>query len=304
MELRHLRYFLAVAEGQNVTHAAARLNISQPALSRQIRDLEVELGISLFKRGANIVHLTDAGKSFLQDCRNILRKVDDAVEKVKWGKREKLRIGYAASPTAEILSPALRRFQDSHPHVDVMLHDMTSKGLLNGIRDGKIDVALTVSVSPADFSGLGFDELAAYDVRVAVANGHRFATARQIAMADIATEPQVTWTKEDHPEAHAALQKMLGPYTDTPRIVMECDGAPSLIAAVESGKGVALVLQTLSKVAGKRIALRSITPVPAPIPVAVIYQRQHLSAAAADFITTLKTAPRKAARTKRPALVV
>lgn len=304
MELRHLRYFLAVAEGQNVTHAAARLNISQPALSRQIRDLELELGIELFKRGANIVQLTDAGKSFLQDCRSILRKVDDAVEKVKWGRREKLRIGYAASPTAEILSPALRRFQDSHPHVDVTLHDMTSKGLINGIRDNKLDVALTVSVAPTDFSGLGFDELAAYDVRVAVSNGHRYAKARKIAMADIATEPHVTWTKEEHPEAHSALQKMLAPYTDTPRIVMECDSAPSLIAAVESGKGVALVLQTLSKVAGKRISLRTVQPAQAPIPVAVIYQKQHLSASALDFINTLKTAPHKIARTKRTVLVV
>lgn len=304
MELRHLRYFLAVAEGQNVTHAAARLNISQPALSRQIRDLEDKLGVALFTRGANVVHLTEAGKSFLQDCRAILRKVDDAVDKAKWGKREKLRIGYAASPTAEILSPALRTFQESHPHVSVTLHDMTSKGLVSGVRDGKLDVALTVSVSPADFAGLACDELAAYDVRVAVANGHRFAKLRQVPLADIAAEPLVTWTIDEHPEAQAALQNMLAAYTDTPRVVMECDGAPSLIAAVESGKGAALVLQTLSKVAGKRISLRAVTPAPAPIPVAVIYHKQRLSPAALDFITTLKTAPRKAARVKRPVLIV
>lgn len=304
MELRHLRYFIAVAEGQNVTHAAARLNISQPALSRQIRDLEDILGVSLFTRGANVVHLTDAGKAFLHDCRAILRKVDDAVDKVKWGKREKLRIGYAASPTADILSPALRRFQDSHPYVTVTLHDMTSKALLDGIRNHKLDVALTVSVSPADFFGLSYDQLAAYEVRVACANGHRFAKSLSIALADIAAEPHITWTKDDHPEAHAALQKMLSPYVEEPPVVMECDSAPSLIAAVESGKGVALVLQTLSKVAGKCISLRAVTPPQPLLPVAVIYHKQRLSAAATDFIATLKTAPRKASQAKKPVLVV
>ena len=304
MELRHLRYFLAVAELQNVTHAAARLHISQPALSRQIRDLENELGIALFKRGANVVHLTEAGKTFLQDCRAILRKVDDAVEKVKWGKREKLRIGYAASPTANILSPALRRFQESHPHVAVTLHDMTSKGLINAIREGKIDVALTVSLSPRDFSGLAFDEIDAYEIRVALPNGHRLAKTRNVALSDIAAEPLVTFTKDEHPEAHASLQKMFAPYGDTPAIAMECDGAPSLIAAVEAGKGVALVLQTLSTVAGKRITLRTVTPALPLVPIAAVYQKDSVPASARDFIATLKAAPRNATRAKKPVMMV
>lgn len=304
MELRHLRYFMAVAEEQNVTRAASLLHISQPALSRQIRDLEGELEIELFERGANVVRLTEAGNAFLQDCRAILRRVDDAVEKVKGGKREKVRVGYAASPTAEILCRALKSFEESHPKVTVTLHDMTSRGLVNGVRENKIDVALTVSLSASDFSGLAVEEIGAYEVRVALPKGHRFERLRKVPLAEIAREPNVTWTKEEHPEAHVGLLKILSPYVDTPNISMECDGAPSLIAAVESGKGVALVFRTLSHIAGKRIVLRPVTPALPLMPIAIVYRKDRLTTAGQNFVATVKTAQTKTKRSSKAVFTV
>src|SRR5262252_5778937 len=106
MELRHLRYFVAVAEEQSVTRAAARLHVSQPPLSRQIRDLEDELDVALFDHGAKSVRLTEAGKVFLSEARAILRRAGEAVETVKAvanGHRGEIHVGYAPSLTVEIL---------------------------------------------------------------------------------------------------------------------------------------------------------------------------------------------------------
>src|SRR5436189_6129045 len=119
MELRHLRYFVAVAEEQNVTRAAARLHVSQPPLSRQIRDLEDELGIALFEHGAKAVRLTEAGRVFLIEARAALQRVDDAVQMAKavaTGHRGEIHLGYAPSLAVEFLPRTLRFFQESPRH--------------------------------------------------------------------------------------------------------------------------------------------------------------------------------------------
>src|SRR5712672_1725922 len=106
MELRHLRYFVAVAEEQNVTRAAARLHVSQPPLSRQIRDLESELGLTLFERSPKAIRLTPAGRVFLEEARAVLRRAEEAVQTLKASAAHtsgKLEVGYAPSLTVEIL---------------------------------------------------------------------------------------------------------------------------------------------------------------------------------------------------------
>ena len=137
MELRHLRYFVAVAEEQNVTRAATRLRVSQPPLSRQIRDLEGELGVKLFNRSAKALWLTEAGAVFLLEARAVLERSDEAIERTRTfaaAKRGQVRVGYAAAPTIEILRSAMRSFSASHPLVKVDLKEMTSQGLLRALR--------------------------------------------------------------------------------------------------------------------------------------------------------------------------
>jgi LysR family transcriptional regulator, benzoate and cis,cis-muconate-responsive activator of ben and cat genes len=143
VELRHLRYFVAVAEMENVSRAALKLHVSQPALSRQIRDLEDEIGFSLLERTAKSVRLTDAGRAFLDNARALLQNADEAVTKaraVASAEPTELHVGYSPMPTAEILPKTLRAFQQAMPNVHVRSHDWTNKDILAGIRDGRLQI--------------------------------------------------------------------------------------------------------------------------------------------------------------------
>src|SRR5215468_9270379 len=136
MELRHLRYFVAAAEAQNVSRAALKLHVSQPALSRQIHDLEEELGFALFERSAKSVRLTEAGKTFLTEARAVLKRAEEAANTartVATAGCAELHVGYAPSPTARIMPPALRAFQAQYPKVRVRLHDLSTEEMLAGV---------------------------------------------------------------------------------------------------------------------------------------------------------------------------
>ena len=143
---RHLRYFVAVAEMENVSRAAMqRLHVSQPSLSRQIRDLEDEIGVQLLERTAKSVRLTDAGRAFLDEARAILKQTDDAVGKVRAiaGKGEtELHIGDWPLATGRIMPTLLRAYQKAMPNVKVKVHDWAVEKNIAGVRDGRLQLAI------------------------------------------------------------------------------------------------------------------------------------------------------------------
>jgi len=308
MELRHLRYFVAVAEEQNIRRAATRLYVSQPPLSRQIRDLERELGVALFYRGAKSIRLTEAGRIFLLEARSTLQRANEAVELVKavgLGKRGRVRVGYAPSPTAEILPRTLRSLLRTHPHVKVDLREMSTQGMLLALRDRMLDTALLVSVSLRDFEGLAAEEIGRYPIRVACHRKHRFARSREVRLEDVVGEPIVAFSRKEYPEAHAGLAKIFSPNARPLRIVEEYDSAMSLIAAVEARRGVAVVPQTLSLLAGPRLVLRPLKPAPPPLPIAVAYRKDGISAATAAFVAAAKASkPKRSDDERATALTV
>jgi len=262
MELRHLRYFLAVADALNFTKAAALLRVAQPALSRRVQDLEDEIGVDLLKRSPRGVVLTAEGKVFLDKTRHILKLADESVEQVRAlarGEEGELHMGYAPAPTVEILPPALAAFQKAFPRVRVLLHDFSEQELIDGLRNGRLELALMPRGAGPQSVGLEFETLRSYPICVAVAPTHRFARLKTITLEMVATEAMIGFNRKDYPEYYVGLDRIFEPLGIKPRVVVECDSSSSLITEIETGRGVAIASPVLRHASGKRLLYRPLT---------------------------------------------
>ncbi len=293
MELRHLRYFVAAAEAENVSRAALKLHVSQPALSRQIRDLEEELGFTLFERSAKSVKLSPAGKVFLNEARAVLQRAQEAIDRARTAAhrgRAELHIGYAPSPTVRLMPPTLRAFQAQFPKVRVRLHDLSTEEMLAAVREGKLALALLVRPCRAMLRGLHFAELLRDRFVLAVPPNHPFAGARSVTLSQLAQEPLVVFSRKDYPEYHELIETLLAAVKAKPRITEEHDSASSLLAAIESGVGVALVPQSFSCLTGERLRLLPLTPAPEPMLIGAVWPKEGLTPTAESFWKCARTA--------------
>lgn len=292
MELRHLRYFVAVAEEENVTRAALRLHVSQPPLSRQIRDLEEELRVELFKRTAKSLSLTDAGKVFLEEARAVLTRAEEAVRAVRAtaaGGEGEIHVGYAPSPTGDFLSCVLNEFEKMMPGVRVVLHDMTSAEMLAGLRKKQLQAALIVEQPASIPKALRFERLRSYRVGVVLPKWHPLAKRRLLRLDEVLNEPTAVLSKKDYRDYHSWLRSVLGKQSKRLRIAEECDGALSLIAAVESGRALAISAESIMSIAGPRLAFVRLSPAPQPLQVGVCYSAStDPDSATAKFATAAR----------------
>jgi DNA-binding transcriptional LysR family regulator len=295
VELRHLRYFVAVAEAENVLRAATqKLHVSQPAVSRQIRDLEDELGVQLFKRTGKAVNLTDAGRLFLKEARAVLERTDEAVANVRGfaqaGETE-LHVGYSPLPGAQIVPAALRAFQQAMPNVHVKLHDWSNEELLAGVRDGRLQLALIVPpLKRGEFHDLRFEELARESVRIAVPPNHPLAQRRSVSLAAAAQEPFVGLTREHSPNYYMYLAAIFAAIKNKPRVVEEHDSMLGVISAIEAGTGVGLAVGSIGYTFGNRVKLVRLTPEPTPISFGMAARKGGVTPATEQFWQCAKEA--------------
>jgi len=293
MELRHLRYFVAAAEAENVSRAAVRLHVSQPALSRQIRDLEEELGFPLFERSAKSVRLTEAGRTFVVEARAVLARAEEAVHSARVianGERGEVHIGYAPSPMARIVPATLRLFQEQFPKVRVRLHDLSTEEMLTGIGEGKLQMALLVRPIRTMLRGLHFEELAHDTMCLAVPPDHALARLRSVPLTLAAREPLVVFSRKDYPEYHEFLAGLFESINAKPSIAEEHDSSASLIAAIESGAGVAFVLRSFSCSVGPRLKLILLSPTPPTLVIGGVWPKDGLTPVAERFWESAKKA--------------
>lgn len=263
MELRHLRYFIAVAEEENVTRASVRLHVAQPSLSRQIRDLEHELGVSLFDHGPRALRLTEAGRHFLAEAREVVASADGAVRSVRdfaHGPAGEIHIGYAPSLTTKVLPQALRRFQQSHPKTYVRLHDRSTMEMLSGLHNETLDAALLVKPSAAALDVLDYQEVFRFLPCVAMSSSHPLAAHEVLTRTLLLEYPFVAYSQDDYPEYHQWLQRIFKEKS-SPHVIAEYDSSTSLIAAIESGCGVAIVQEGFDHLAGSRLLIRPLVDV-------------------------------------------
>jgi DNA-binding transcriptional LysR family regulator len=257
MELRHLRYFVAVAEALNFTRAATRLRVAQPALSRQVSDLEEELGVDLLKRTSHGVLLTAEGKLFLEESRVTLKQADESVTKVRAlarGEIGELQVGFLAPLDLHILPRALAEFQKTTPGVKVALRDLGSDDLCDELRNGTLHLAVMMQPSEESTAGIEFEEIGRYPLFVAMAPGHPLARLNIIPLEMLVKQPLAILDHKRNSEFHRMLRRVFAPLR--PNIATESGSLNSLITELGVGKHVAVVSQLFKQAVGNRLLYR------------------------------------------------
>ena len=284
MELRHLRYFVAVAELENVSRAALKLHVSQPALSAQIRDLEDELGFDLLERTPKSVRLTIAGRVFLDQARAVLEHVDLAVKSARaaaTGGETELHVGYLGTPIAHLLPAILRVFQKSMPNVQVRLHEQSNEQNLRRLRERQVDLAFVVR--PRTRRRSRNLPLSLWRKCTRVSPDHQLARRRSVSLGEAVRERFVAFVREDFSGYHEQLAAVFAKVKGKPRIVEECDSFSSFISAIEAGTGVALVSDAFAYSAGERVKMLRFSPEPKPATLGIAAREGKLSSAAEQF---------------------
>ncbi|MBI4660217.1 MAG: LysR family transcriptional regulator [Verrucomicrobia bacterium] len=256
MELRHLRYFVAVAEELNFSRAAERLHVSQPPLSRQIRDLEAELKVTLLERDRQSVRLTRAGREVLTHARKLLRDAEallNDASRMDKEKHEDLQIGYAPSLAAGIISRVLARYRRLSPGARITLHDMYDTEILAGLRNRKLDAALTLRPPASTMLGLKFEPVRRYPLGIICSWENPLAKETSVRPSSVRRSDLVTYRAKEFPEYFQRISKVLGVKQSELRINAECDDALGIVAVVESGRGIAVTGQFITAIAGKRV---------------------------------------------------
>lgn len=287
MELRHLRYFVGVAETENVSRAALKLHISQPAVSRQVRDLEDEIGLPLLKRAGKSVRLTEAGRVFLNEARQILKHADDAVQKVRMtgAKPEsELNVGDFPLATARMMPSILRRYRKAMPNVQVNLHDWPVEKEIAAVRKGHLQLAIIIPPLTGNWHReLRFEELLTAHICLAVSCNHPFARRQAVSLAEAAREPFVGLMHQEYPQHRVYLAAVFAKVKDKPRIVEEHDGWAGVFTAVDAGIGVAMVSDAFEYAFDDRVKLLHLTPEPARVRIGIIDRKGRRSPAAEKF---------------------
>jgi DNA-binding transcriptional LysR family regulator len=259
MELRHLRYFVAVGEALNFTKAATRLHVAQPALSRQVSDLEEELGVDLLRRTSHGVLLTEEGKLFLEEAQGILKRADESVTKVRAlarGEFGELQVGYVPPLDLHILPHALAEFQKATPGVKVVLHDLGSDEICHELRTGMLHLGLMMQPSEETTTGIEFEEIGRYPFFIAMAPGHSLTRMKTISVEMLAKQPLVVLDRRRNSEFHRILKRVFTPLH--PNIATQSDSVNSLITEIGVGKCVAVVSQLFKEAIGKRLVYRKL----------------------------------------------
>jgi DNA-binding transcriptional LysR family regulator len=287
MELRHLRYFVAVAEDQHVTRAAARLGIAQPPLTQQIQALERELGVRLFRRHPRGVELTPAGQSFFADATDILRAVDRAVEAARQtarGQRGRLDIGLTNSTPFHPLVPRIiRAFHAAAPNVAVTLQEGGTGQLVDAVRAGRLDGAFTRSPVP-NAADLVVQVLLKEELVVALPVAHPLADGAgpqpRLRLRQLATEDFILYRRPSGPGLYDTIIAACRRAGFTPRISQEAPVVTSTLHLVAAGLGVSVVPASLSRHHIEGIAYARLLDRPQPLaPLNLTYRRGPNSAA-------------------------
>lgn len=261
MELRHLRYFRAVAEERHFGRAAERLHMAQPPLSQQIRQLEAELGVTLLDRNTRKVELTPAGEAYLERVRTILAEVDDATaraRRVAEGLEGRLVVGCVGSATYSLLPRFARAVREALPEVDLAFRgEMLVPDQVEALVAGRIDLALLRP--PVDDPRLEVTRLRRDRLILALPEGHRLAGRRRLRVGDLREEDLIVHASHGRSVMHGTVEELCRAAGFVPRVRHEVAETSTLVTLVAAGLGVAVVPEPVSELGVPGVTYRPLS---------------------------------------------
>jgi DNA-binding transcriptional LysR family regulator len=295
MELRHLRYFVAVGEEQHYGRAASRLRVAQPALSRQIQDLEAELGFKLFERLPRGVKLSAAGKQFLQDARRILQEVNEAAGRagrVARGLSGTLRVGFAENASWRGVVPdSFRRFRGQQSDAELQLQPAASLKQLEAIRSGRLDAGF-VNFMPKSDAELDQLLVATQHIELAAPKGHALTKLKKLRLRDLTDVPFVWFPRWANPAFYdRLLHKCYRGGLKSPRIVQEGLNEATILSLVSSGLGVGWVVGSARWRCPESVVILPVVDLNMPLRLALVWRKDNTSPLLANFIAEVRRLP-------------
>jgi DNA-binding transcriptional LysR family regulator len=292
IDLRHLRYFVAVAEELHFGRAAVRLHIAQPPLSQQIKQLEQNLGHRLFVRTSRSVALTAAGTEMLERARRTLTRMEEdlaAVRRVGRGEVGALTIAFTGSAIlSDPLPEAIRSYRRRFPEVDLRLRELGTMSQIEALRDGSIDLGFLRD--PGPFEGLVIEELLRESYVAVLPSRHPLAQSRTVSVKNLRGEPFIFHRRGIGPLAFDRTMAVCEQAGFRPEIVQEAPQWPTVIRLVESGLGVSIAPRCVSKLETMGVEFRPINAKGAFTEVSLGHRDEPLHATAVEFVSMARRA--------------
>ncbi|MBD2164926.1 LysR family transcriptional regulator [Calothrix membranacea FACHB-236] len=291
MELRHLRYFIAVAEEKNFSYAAQRLHIAQPPLSQQISALEAEIGVKLFNRKKRPLQLTSAGQVFLAEARLVLTQVEHAIiqtQRASRGEIGELIVGTNSSIANSLLPDMLRIFRDRFPNVKLVLRELTAAQQIQELHNRRLDIAFDRLLnSYQQNTGLCYLPIARESLVIALPKTHPLASQSQIPLQDLANEPFVLPSTELVP-SYTEIIHLCQQAGFFPNVVQEATWMITVLSLVAGGVGVALLPSNVQNLQRKGVVYKPIQDANLTREIVVLWRREDTSPVLHEFLKVIQ----------------
>lgn len=275
MDLRHLRYFHAVAEELSFSKAARRLHIAQPALSRAVQELEAELGVVVLERNRRAMRLTPGGTVLLRETGFLFERLDETIRRVRRaaaGEDGELRLGYIGPPTRAFLGKLLREFHDRYPGVTIVLEERTPERVWEMVSKGRLSVGLTRPVLAHEALGLQSLLLCQEKLCAAVPVHHPLASKKRLAWGDLAGDPVVILARREGAGSHDTILAACAAAGFVPRIAHTPSVIGTILRYVEAGSGIGIVPESVTPETPE-VVLRPLLP-EETLPVVMVWSRE------------------------------
>lgn len=310
MELRHLRYFVAVGEEEHFGRGAQRLRVAQPALSRQIQDLEREIGFKLFDRLSRGVKLSSAGRLFLDEARGILHQLNEATERalrVARGQSGTLRVGFTENASWRGVVPdSFRLFRDHYPDAELQLNPLPSLQQLEAVRAGRLDAGFMFNPPEPDRE-LDRLPVAANSLALAAPARHPLGKVRNLRLRDMIDARFIWFPRRESAAFYDRLMyECYRAGLKSPRIVQEASNEATILTLVAQGIGVGFVLETARWRCPDGVEILRVADLELSLPLALVWRKDNRSPLLSTFVTDVESllarSPRRvAARASRSA---